>query len=345
MKLDFYFATERRMVRVGLGDESPISAELRSRACPRLSRAIRCVAAAVCLALPLVTSGVASASPFRTQPEYIMGPGYAMYSAANTVLTMQTDGNFVLYHTFSYFPYSTAVWHTNTWGHPGASAVFQPDGNLVVYATNGVALWNSGTAGNPNSTMVLTDDGNLQIFNTNSSIIFSTNTSRTLPCCSGTPAGAAPFNLRLANDVNHLWSTSETDPSMVSVWNWRFAGPGGESRYEPTDLTFTYSATPASTVDVVYFVTPDLTNTSAYAETSCTAPVAGNKCDRFVIRINERSLTQNLPSHMKNNLVCHELGHTVGFNDGGTTGSSCMTSGQNSRLGWWEVATINASYP
>ncbi len=51
-------------------------------------------------------------------------------------LIMQTDGNAVVYNSAG-----TAVWHTYTYGNPGAYLDMQDDGNLVVYRADGVALW------------------------------------------------------------------------------------------------------------------------------------------------------------------------------------------------------------
>ena len=66
-------------------------------------------------------------------------------------LVMQGDGNLVmrtevrrdgyLYELLGYRPY----WQSGTSGHPGAYAVMQRDGNLVVYSPGGQPLWNSGT--------------------------------------------------------------------------------------------------------------------------------------------------------------------------------------------------------
>ncbi|MEZ5279011.1 MAG: hypothetical protein R2770_00945 [Acidimicrobiales bacterium] len=53
---------------------------------------------------------------------------------------------------------------------------------------------------------------------------------------------------------------------------------------------------------------------------------------------------ENLPSHMQNNLVCHELGHTIGFDDGGTTQTSCMTGGHTAKYNSTETNVINARW-
>jgi len=59
-------------------------------------------------------------------------------------LTMQTDGNLVLYDTAGH-----PLWFTGTGGNPGAQLVMQLDGNLVLYSADGAPLWQSGTVHNP----------------------------------------------------------------------------------------------------------------------------------------------------------------------------------------------------
>jgi hypothetical protein len=59
-------------------------------------------------------------------------------------LTMQTDGNLVLYDQNG-----RALWNTKTYGNPGAYFVMQDDGNNVVYSSTNTALWNSKTRENP----------------------------------------------------------------------------------------------------------------------------------------------------------------------------------------------------
>ena len=93
-------------------------------------------------------------------------------------LTMQTDGNLVLYQSGV-----GALWATGTTGYTGRnlSAFMQTDGNLVVYAdpwSNWIPLWNSGTPGYPNSRLQLQNDGNLVIYNAYNNWIWASNT-----CC------------------------------------------------------------------------------------------------------------------------------------------------------------------
>ena len=53
-------------------------------------------------------------------------------------IIQQRDGNLVAVGADG-----TPYWHTNTWNHPGASAVIQDDGNFVVYDTDSRPLWAS----------------------------------------------------------------------------------------------------------------------------------------------------------------------------------------------------------
>ena len=58
-------------------------------------------------------------------------------------LTMQPDGNLVE----SVYGDGRAIWTSGSGGHPGAVAVQQGDGNLVIYRGS-AAVWSSGTGGN-----------------------------------------------------------------------------------------------------------------------------------------------------------------------------------------------------
>ncbi|HEX7838662.1 MAG TPA: CAP domain-containing protein [Kofleriaceae bacterium] len=75
-------------------------------------------------------------------------------------LTMQTDGNVVLYDANGH-----PLWATNTWkGITPRDFAMQPDGNLVLYSTDGVARWASNTVSNPGAFLNIQDDGNLVVY-------------------------------------------------------------------------------------------------------------------------------------------------------------------------------------
>lgn len=84
-------------------------------------------------------------------------------------LTMQTDGNFVLYGP------SGVLWQAATTGSTAEVAIFQTDGNLVLYSATAGGVW----ATNTNSycaNLVVQNDGNVVIFSPTGSIIWQTNT-------------------------------------------------------------------------------------------------------------------------------------------------------------------------
>jgi Concanavalin A-like lectin/glucanases superfamily len=72
---------------------------------------------------------------------------YGAAGYAGAVLTLQTDGNLVIYQTAGDATAANtgAIWSSGTWGHNGDVMFFQPDGNLVIYTPDGQALWSSGT--------------------------------------------------------------------------------------------------------------------------------------------------------------------------------------------------------
>ncbi|MFJ1752284.1 glycoside hydrolase domain-containing protein [Kitasatospora sp. NPDC088134] len=103
------------------------------------------------------------------QPGQRLTPGQTLESDS-VRLAMQPDGNLVAYlKATGGIP--QALWSTNTAGNPGAYAVMQDDGNLVVYRGDGGpgvggALWASNTWGGSNggAYTVVQADGNVVIY-------------------------------------------------------------------------------------------------------------------------------------------------------------------------------------
>jgi GH25 family lysozyme M1 (1,4-beta-N-acetylmuramidase) len=84
---------------------------------------------------------------------------YLHSTAGQHGLVMQPDGNLVLRLR------GAVRWNSITSGNPGARAVLQADGNLVVYDAGGRPRWSSGTSGTgPHNRLVLQDDGNLVLY-------------------------------------------------------------------------------------------------------------------------------------------------------------------------------------
>jgi hypothetical protein len=111
-------------------------------------------------------------------------------------LSMQTDGNLVLYfQPFGAFMWKEAIWASNTAGHPGAWAIMQDDGNFVVYDANDSALW--ATATNPNGSFIaVQNDGNLVVYDAGGSAHWASNTTGQVPpssMCLNEPSNNAYF--------------------------------------------------------------------------------------------------------------------------------------------------------
>jgi len=272
-------------------------------------------------------------------PDFTLGPNQKLV-AKDTTFIMQGDGNLVVYQTQNgggLVP-SNAVWSSQTFVAGSYARLQATDGNFVVYAPSGVAQWSSGTAGTTGATLVVADDGNVSIFNSQSQLKWSVHRSRTPT--SGSVSGTAPVSPPWADGKAHSHVSVESNGNQKAAWQWKIDGPGGENVYEPTDLTFSKKTAYATWIDIYWYADPTIPG-SAVGDALCVTPLVAGKCDQFRLRFEHNALGW-LGSHMTNNLVCHEIGHSVLFRDGGTTGSSCMTAGDNSRLGWWEKGTINA---
>jgi YD repeat-containing protein len=76
------------------------------------------------------------------------------------LLYMASDGNFYIYD----LAHNVGTWGPGTYGHPGAYAIMQGDGNLCIYDANNVYLWCSGTSGTNAERLDMGDDGRIIIY-------------------------------------------------------------------------------------------------------------------------------------------------------------------------------------
>lgn len=110
--------------------------------------------------------------------------GQWIISTANTyLLTMQTDGNLVLYQVIGTPPESGgsftgfALWWTGTDANGGKTFSVQTDGNLVVYDSDGSPVWSSGTVGLPAANLTVQNDGNLVLYSVQLAALWATYTN------------------------------------------------------------------------------------------------------------------------------------------------------------------------
>jgi hypothetical protein len=97
-----------------------------------------------------------------------------LYSRNACFIIKHDRGNFVIQNTST----KDILWQTGTSGRSN-SMTFQPDGNLVVYASQRnssgqrTPLWASGTDRRPGTQVVLQNDGNLVMRDRNRNVIWS----------------------------------------------------------------------------------------------------------------------------------------------------------------------------
>jgi hypothetical protein len=88
---------------------------------------------------------------------------------------MQGDGNLVLPEKMG--SRRQARWASDTMGNPGARAIMQLDGNLVVYTAGNQPIWASRTEEHPGAVVVLQDDRNVVVYATDGRPLWASNTS------------------------------------------------------------------------------------------------------------------------------------------------------------------------
>jgi len=107
--------------------------------------------------------GQLGAGPSTLESGQSLASGQSLQSPGGRgALTMQPDGNLVLYDTKAQ-PHKS-IWATNTAGHAGATATMQADGNLVVSDRSRKPIWSSGSSGHAGASARLQDDGNFVVY-------------------------------------------------------------------------------------------------------------------------------------------------------------------------------------
>jgi len=86
---------------------------------------------------------------------------------------LQGDGNLVL----SQQPAGTALWAAGTNGTGGTRLTLQTDGNLVLYTSSGQAVWSSQTQGTTANRLVMQNDGNLVLYSSSGIALWDTGTA------------------------------------------------------------------------------------------------------------------------------------------------------------------------
>ncbi|MCU7823528.1 hypothetical protein [Kitasatospora sp. DSM 101779] len=242
-----------------------------------LGSVVLAVAAPAATAAPALQPTATAGTSFLGSGERL-APGQSLTSGESS-LVMQGDGNLVLYLVGPTGNHGPAVWHSGTFGHPGAYAYMQPDGNLVVYRRGGSApsdaLWSSGSWGHPGAYAQLLD-GWWGVNSSTSGMLWQTATG-VAPAVDGpsrpesvldSSRGIRPGQWITSNSV---WLVNQTDGNLVlyrkrdgaALWSTRTSN-------RPSSIAFVSNVTGAlylSTVSngLIGWSTPNLHSPGAYA--------------------------------------------------------------------------------
>lgn len=109
--------------------------------------------------------------------EYLVSENKAYYAI------IQADGNFVLYVSNHFCP-ENALWHLKISNKPPFVGPYrltmQSDGNLVVYDVHNRAVWNTATTGTGKEPhrLIMQNDGNLVLYDGKDKPLWYSNTAR-----------------------------------------------------------------------------------------------------------------------------------------------------------------------
>ena len=88
-------------------------------------------------------------------------PGQSLVSPSGFYRAVfQTDGNFVIYNAWNY-----VIWNSGSQNRGGSILYFQGDGNVVIYRSDGKAVWASGVQNSLPGVLALQNSGVLQAIN------------------------------------------------------------------------------------------------------------------------------------------------------------------------------------
>lgn len=139
----------------------------------------------------------------------------AVSKNGRALLTLQKDGNLVLYDTAG--GKRKPLWATGTDGRRTTHAVLQGDGNFVLY-DGGFSHWASDTSGHNGADLALQDDGNLVIYDYRNKPLWATDTYGFRVAKTGIGGwveNAVASAGRAVNDTVHAVASAATDVSKA----------------------------------------------------------------------------------------------------------------------------------
>jgi hypothetical protein len=161
-------------------------------------------------------------------------------------------------------------------------------------------------------------------------------------------ASAHGFPGRYADNRDHWSVTVEPTEEQRSYWN-HFVHFSLFGQYDPTDLIIHEQSSYTSSVDIYWYsleqwaFNNDYPGVTVHGDVICEATLSGNACDRFRLRLSEGARATSEANQW--HLVCHELGHTIGFDDSvPEPGQGCMSGCGCGVLSTHERGHVNAKF-
>ena len=143
-------------------------------------------------------------------------------------------------------------------------------------------------------------------------------------------AAAHYFGGRYADNDQLRYASIESNDSHYNELN-PFVTDSMHSDYElDTDNDINtindgrQSAVPSARVDMYWYAADEshFSRSTILGDATCMKTMSNNKCDQFRVRFNEDTLIGNTASQV-GHTVCHEIGHTLGSDDGLTEDEGC----------------------
>jgi len=208
---------------------------------------------------------------------------------------LQGDGNLVLRDWTT----QQALWSAATQGKGGTRLTLQTDGNLVLYTAKNKAVWSTKTNGKGGQRLALQDDANLVLYTAGNSAIWSTGTS--VDSGGGDSGGSDPMVGTLSQikalggtivldwdntiDIDSDYTVGKTAPQWMNAFAvagvdaWLVTGNGNEERIESAVMDAVSSANESYWSNL-------LSNKSYYGEGT------GQKEDKYALIVGSRAKWQ-----------------------------------------------------
>lgn len=148
----------------------------------------------------------------------------------------------------------------------------------------------------------------------------------------------------IADSNFHTWVSTEGTQAHFNYLDPLFDGRMTSQFGNSTDMVVQELGSYTTTVDVYWFATPAVSSSDATCMAWFDAGSTPPKCEQVRVRLPESKIG-TIPVDQWRQGICHEVGHSVGFDDSIPESSTgCMSGGPNGVLSTHEINHINGQY-